>query len=91
MGEKLRPVRVASPGHLIEHELEARGWTQADLAAMMDCPEETIDAILRATGPVTPEIAVKLAEAFGTSPELWLNLETNYRLHLAREGMTEVS
>ncbi len=82
MSEKLRPARVASPGRLIEHELAARGWTQADRAAIMGCPTATIDEIVRATRPVTPEIALKLAEAFGTSPELWLNLEANYRRYV---------
>lgn len=82
MGEKLRPARVASPGRLIEHELAARGWTQADLAAMTGCPAETIDEIVRATRPVIPEMALKLAEAFGTSSELWLNLEANYHRYV---------
>lgn len=84
MSEKLRPARVASPGRLIEHELAARGWTQADRAAMMGCPAETIDEIVRATEPLTTEIALKLAQAFGTSPDLWLNLEANYRRYLSK-------
>ena len=33
---------------------------------------------------ITPETAVELAQAFGTSPELWLNLETAYRLSLVK-------
>jgi len=35
---------------------------------------------------ITARTVIELAAAFGTSAELWLNLEVNYRRHLARES-----
>ena len=78
-----RPARVAPPGHVIKHELEARGWTQNDLAGIMGRPPQAISEIARGRKQITPETALQLAAAFGTSPELWINLEANYRLYRA--------
>jgi len=51
----------------------------------MDRPEQTISQIVWGRKRVTPETALELASAFGTSPDLWLNLEANYQLHRARD------
>lgn len=83
MSANLRPTRAVPPGRIIERELDARGWTQKDLADIMDRPAKTINQIVRGQKQITPDTAHQLAEAFGTSPELWSNLETAYRLHLA--------
>ena len=83
MSTHLRPARAVPPGRIIRRELEARGWTQNDLASVMDRPAQAISEIIRARKQITPDTACQLAAAFGTSPQLWLNLEANYRLHLA--------
>jgi HTH-type transcriptional regulator/antitoxin HigA len=64
--------------------LEARGWSQRDLAAILGRPEQAISEIITGGKQITPETSVELGHAFGTSPEFWCNLETNYRLELAR-------
>jgi HTH-type transcriptional regulator/antitoxin HigA len=74
------------PGDYIREELEARCWTQSDLAAIMHRPLRTINEIISGKKAITPETAVGLSQAFGTSPELWLNLETAYRLSKIDRG-----
>jgi HTH-type transcriptional regulator / antitoxin HigA len=74
------PAEVSPPGDFIREELEARGWSQADLAGILRRPLQTVNQIINGRKRMTPETAVELAAAFGTSPELWLNLETTYRL-----------
>jgi HTH-type transcriptional regulator/antitoxin HigA len=83
--ERLRPARVVSPGIILRREIAARDWNQKDLAAIMGRPQQAISEIIRGTKQITPETALELSEAFGTSPEFWMNLETNYRLHLAEK------
>jgi HTH-type transcriptional regulator / antitoxin HigA len=85
MTQKLTPARVFPPGRTLSRELEARNWTQKDLAEIMDRPVQAINAIVKGTKQITPETALELAAAFGTSAELWTNLETNYQLYLARQ------
>ena len=75
-----RPAPVFPPGDFIREEIEARGWTQGDLAKILDRPLQTVNTIINGKKAVTPETAVELAAAFGTSPEFWLNLEAAYAL-----------
>lgn len=85
MSQQLLPARVPPPGRILMRELEARGWTQKDLAEITGRPIQTINEIIQAKKQITPETALELAEAFSTSAEFWINLEANYRLHLAKK------
>lgn len=85
MSQQLAPARVPPPGRILLRELEARGWTQKDLAEITGRPIQTINEIIQAKKQITPETALELSEAFGTSAEFWTNLEANYRLHLAKK------
>lgn len=73
------------PGEvLIEEFLEPMGVTQVALAAHLGVPVQRINELVRAKRGVTPETAWLLAGAFGTTPEFWLALQTNYDLARAR-------
>jgi HTH-type transcriptional regulator/antitoxin HigA len=85
MDEKLLPARAVPPGRILRRELEARGWTQKDLAEILGRPAQAITEIVRGAKQITPETAVALGATFGTSPEFWSNLEANYRLALAQQ------
>ena len=89
MANLLKPARATSPGRVLLRELDARGWSQRDLAAIMGRPYQAINQIVRGVKRITPETARELAQAFGTSPELWINLEVNYRLQLAKHEKKE--
>ncbi|WP_337885589.1 HigA family addiction module antitoxin [Fischerella thermalis] len=65
---------------ILSRELEARGWTQKDLAEIMGRPVQTINEIIRGSKQITPETAIELSQALGTSPEFWTNLEAKYWL-----------
>ncbi len=89
MDDNLIPARAVAPGRLLRRELDARGWSQRDLAEILGRPAQAITEIVRGTKQITPETAVALSKAFGTSAEFWSNLEANYRLALARQVLTE--
>ena len=74
------PAQIFPPGDFIREELEERGWKQEDLAKIMGRPLPTINQIIVGRTAITPETAHELAEAFGTSAELWMNLESSFRL-----------
>lgn len=74
MTEKLRPFRPISPGEMLEDALRTIP-VRGPLAKI-------VDEIINKKRVITPVIAVKLARAFGTSKEFWLNLEACYRLDL---------
>ncbi|BAZ10552.1 XRE family plasmid maintenance system antidote protein [Calothrix sp. NIES-4071] len=89
MSQKLTPSKVPTPGKILSRELEARGWTQKDLAEIINSPVQTINEIIRVTKQITPETAIELSQALGTSAEFWTNLEAKYRLHLAEKEKKE--
>lgn len=57
-------------------------------AAIIDRPPQVVNEILRAKKQITPETALRIAAALNTSPELWINLEADYRLSLARQTIS---
>lgn len=79
MTDKL-PAEVFPPGDRLKEELEARGWTQADLADILGRPPRLVSEVITAKRAITPETAHGLGEALGTGAELWMNLESQYQL-----------
>jgi len=79
------PAEVFAPGELIREELEARGWTQVDLAEILGRPVRLVNELVAGKKQITPDTAKGLAEAFpGTDPVFWMNLDSAYRLSKAR-------
>lgn len=78
------PVEVFPPGEYIRDELGARGWTQDVLATIIGRSPRLVNEIISAKRAITPETAQLLSEAFGTSAQVWMNLESTYRLSLVR-------
>ena len=85
MSRTFRPAEVFSPGDFIREELEARHMTQGDLARVLGRPLQFVNEIVNGKKRITADTAKQLALALGTSPEVWLNLESAYRLSLAKE------
>jgi HTH-type transcriptional regulator/antitoxin HigA len=75
------PAEVFPPGEFIREELDARGWTQGDLAEIMDRPLQLVNELIAGKKQITPETAMGLAKAFGDDDALyWMNLDSVYRL-----------
>ncbi len=70
---------VPHPGHFIREELEAREWTQRDLAYILGVPEQSVNQITLGKRGISPEMAKSLADAFEVSPEFFANLQKAYR------------
>jgi len=69
------------PGEiLLEEFLILLGLSQVVFAEHIGVPVQRVNEIVRGKRGVTPETAWLLAEAFGTLPEFWLNLQANYDL-----------
>lgn len=83
MSERIA-AEVFPSGEYLRDELEARGWTQLEFARILGRPAQLINEILTGQEEITPEMAHDLANALGTSPELWLNLEVAFRLPKVR-------
>ena len=74
------PAEIFAPGDFINEELDARGWSQLELAEVLARPPKLVSELIAAKRAITPETARGLGAAFGTGPEFWMNLERDYRL-----------
>ncbi len=72
------------PGEILAEELEAAGLSSAELARLIEVPANRVSQIVAGRRAVTADTALRLGRYFGTSAELWLNLQTMYELDLAR-------
>jgi antitoxin HigA-1 len=69
------------PGEILSEEfLRPLGVTSAAFAKHIGVPAPRVYEIIRAQRSVTPETAWLFAQALGTSPEFWLNLQSTYNL-----------
>jgi HTH-type transcriptional regulator / antitoxin HigA len=80
-----RPAEVFPPGEILKEELEARGWTQADLAEIIGRHVNSVNEIVIGKRGISPEMARSLAAALGTSAEVWMNLDAAYQLSRVRD------
>ena len=77
------------PGEVLAEEIEARGMTQRELAARTDRPVQAVNEIVKAKKAITPETAIELGNIFGMTAGFWMNLESEYRMTLARKRKRE--
>lgn len=85
MSEPLEVMDVPHPGEFIRDELEARGWSQRDLAFILGVPEQSVNTILSGKRGISPDMARALGDAFDVSSEFFANLQTAYDMSRARE------
>jgi len=76
---------VPPPGYFIKEELGARGWTQRDLAYILEIPEQAVNMILSGKRGISADMAKSLGEAFNVQAEFFANLQRRYDLSQARE------
>jgi addiction module HigA family antidote len=73
------------PGEiLLEEFLNPYGLTQVAFARHINAPTQRLNEIVRGKRGITPETAWLFAQAFGTTPEFWVNLQTTYDLVVKR-------
>lgn len=74
---KLPPIH---PGELLREDMEELGLSARALADAIGVPHNRISAILRGERAITADTALRLATYFGTSAEVWMNLQQSYDL-----------
>lgn len=85
----MRPVH---PGEILRDELAALSLSATALAKELDVPASRIAAILHGRRGVMANTALRLARYFGTTPQVWLNLQKTYELRRAEiESVREIS
>ena len=76
----MRPVH---PGEILRDELDALGLPANTLADALGVPVNRVTMILKGQRGVTADTALRLARYFGTTPQLWMNLQKTWELRRA--------
>lgn len=72
------------PGEVLrELCIDPLGLSVTEAAAGLGVSRKTLSAVLNGRAGISPEMALRLSIAFDTSPESWLNQQTQYDLWLA--------
>ena len=71
------------PGEFLREILDDLALTQAAFAEAIGISAMRVSHVLRGDRPVTAELALRLGQAFGQSPQYWLNLQSTYDLKVA--------
>ena len=79
------------PGEYILDYLDAKGWTQDDLAEVVGRSRTHINRLIAGKTAINSSTANELADAFGTSPQLWMNLQTAFELAVVSKKNREIS
>jgi addiction module HigA family antidote len=78
------------PGELLKEQLGSLSVSEA--AAHLGVSRVTLSRLISGRAGVSAEMALRLSEAFSTSPDLWLKLQMNYDLwHASRKRRPKIS
>jgi addiction module HigA family antidote len=79
------------PGRLVRTMcLGPLGLSVTGAAKALGVTRQTLNNLVNEKTGVSPEMAVRLSKAFGSSPDMWMRLQVNYELAKIRQEKIEV-
>ena len=87
MNKKQQHIPAVHPGAVLQDELEEIGLTQSALAEHIGVLPKTVNEICRGKRGISAEMAWKLSQALGASPNFWLNLQNTWELSQVRSSV----
>ncbi len=79
-GNGMRPVH---PGEILRDELDTLSLSAKALANALGVPVNRVTMILNGQRGISADTALRLARYFGTTPQLWMNLQKTWELRRA--------
>jgi addiction module HigA family antidote len=81
-----KKLRAVHPGDILRHEfMQPFKLSSYKLAKELGVTAPTVNEIVRRRRAVTAEMALRLARYFGTTAQLWQNLQSQYDLEIASQ------
>lgn len=68
------------PGRIVRGAIEDLQLSVTDAARILNVSRPTLSALLNGRSGISPEMAVRLSKAIGSTPGFWLRLQMNYDL-----------
>lgn len=84
--QKLHSDLAVPPGEYLEEVISELGMTKDELVRRMGQPATKVSSLFQGTEAMTPNTATRLEKTVGVPANIWLGLESEYRLALACES-----
>ena len=83
-----RNLPPSHPGEILrEMFIKEHQLTITEVAEGLGLARANLSAIVNERAGISPELAVKLSEAFGNTAQFWINLQKNYELWYAEKNV----
>ena len=76
----------AHPGEIVEEHMKGLGLSVTALAAHLKVTRVALSRIVNGKAAVSADMALRLSEAFGTSPDVWIRVQAQYDLWQASKA-----
>ena len=84
--------RPTHPGEMLLLEfLKPAGMSQAEASRRLGIPNNRLNELVKGKRGMTPDTALKLAALFDTTPQFWMNLQTNLELWEAKQKQLAIA
>src|SRR5580658_9644497 len=79
------------PGRIVRHDcLEPLGLSISEAAKILGVTRQALNNVVTGKSGVSPEMAIRLTKAFGSTPETWLGMQLAYDLAAARKNESKI-
>ena len=79
------------PGRIVRHDcLEPLALTVTAGAKILGVTRQTLNNVINGKSGISPEMAIRLSKAFGSTPETWLRMQLAYDLAQARKDERKI-
>jgi antitoxin HigA-1 len=79
------------PGRVVRHDcLEALGLSVTEGAKVLGVSRQALNNVVNGKSGISPEMAIRLSKAFGSTPETWLRMQLAYDLAAARKNESKI-
>ena len=80
------PDYAVPPGWILDERLEAEGISRAEFARRCGLSLNLINEIIAGNSPIEPKTALQFENVLGVDADIWLGIESDYRLHQELEA-----
>lgn len=82
----LKNLKPLHPGIVLyEVYMKEMGLNQSQLAELIGCLPKRINEVVNGKRGISPQLALELEEVLGTTAEMWVRMQAEYDLSVARE------
>ncbi len=79
------------PGQIVRHDcIEPLGLTITAAARVLGVTRQALNNVVTGKSGISPEMALRISKAFGSTPETWLRMQLAYDLAQARKGERKI-